>query len=416
MIANRRVVVSRTDVGDVLLLSDAVRRAIGSDPLRWYVADVTDESIVIEATVSDLPAGRREIDEPEATPIGRSVLVNLVPTGIGCSIGGFAGDAAPANAVLAATCDVLVTNPNTVNASNFAHIPSNMIYAEGRLIDQWLSGSENLFRPRANRIGVVVEACPPPVLTTILSVIDAVRAVHGVDVVGYALTEGPIGTTCVRNPSGAYVGTVTNPGELLGTARRLLDGGANAIAVASRIQGLASDSYALHFQGGQPNPVGGAEAVVSHLVTHALGVPCAHAPIANFRDFPHQKMQIDPRGAAEYASESGLACVLIGLRQAPQLQAKWGLDALARGDVRAVIAPATALGGVATLEASRNGIPVIALEENQTVLKVTAESLGMPGVLKASSYLEAAGLSVALGRGISFASLGRPLAPVERIG
>jgi len=45
------------------------------------------------------------------------VAVMVVPTGIGASIGGFAGDAMPAARVLASVVDKLVTHPNVMNGA-----------------------------------------------------------------------------------------------------------------------------------------------------------------------------------------------------------------------------------------------------------------------------------------------------------
>ena len=50
------------------------------------------------------------------------ITVNIVPTGIGCSIGGFAGDSNPVNSVLESVSDIVITHPNAVNA---ASIPAN---------------------------------------------------------------------------------------------------------------------------------------------------------------------------------------------------------------------------------------------------------------------------------------------------
>ena len=45
-------------------------------------------------------------------------VVMIIPTGIGCEIGGHAGDATPAAKLLASVCDKLIIHPNVVNASD----------------------------------------------------------------------------------------------------------------------------------------------------------------------------------------------------------------------------------------------------------------------------------------------------------
>jgi hypothetical protein len=60
-------------------------------------------------------------------------------------------------------------------------------------------------------------------------------------------------------------------------------------------------------------------------------------------------------------------------------------------------------------------LPVVCVA-NPSVLSVSAEALGLSqGVLHASSYIEAAGLVLALREGLSPASLGRPLPALQRL-
>ena len=41
----------------------------------------------------------------------------VIPTGIGCELGGYAGDAIPAARLLAAASGCLITHPNVMNAA-----------------------------------------------------------------------------------------------------------------------------------------------------------------------------------------------------------------------------------------------------------------------------------------------------------
>lgn len=41
--------------------------------------------------------------------------VLIIPTGIGASIGGYAGDALPVAKAMAAICDRIITHPNVMN-------------------------------------------------------------------------------------------------------------------------------------------------------------------------------------------------------------------------------------------------------------------------------------------------------------
>ncbi len=59
------------------------------------------------------------------------VAAMVIPTGVGASIGGFAGDATPHLNLLASVTDVLITHPNVANAAVFQKLPDNALYVEG---------------------------------------------------------------------------------------------------------------------------------------------------------------------------------------------------------------------------------------------------------------------------------------------
>ena len=71
--------------------------------------------------------------------------------------------------------------------------------------------------------------------------------------------------------------------------------------------------------------------------------------------------------------------------------------------------PASCLGGIPALAAEFHGIPLIAVRENTTILDVTNAKMGMRNVVEVETYLEAAGVLLALREGISLESLRRPL-------
>ena len=64
----------------------------------------------------------------------------IVPTGIGASIGGFAGDASIWARKLSKKCKLIV-NPNVVNAACFSGINDNMLYVEGFTLDEFFKGN-----------------------------------------------------------------------------------------------------------------------------------------------------------------------------------------------------------------------------------------------------------------------------------
>ncbi len=64
----------------------------------------------------------------------------IVPTGIGCEIGGHAGDANPVAKLIGKCCDKLITHPNVVNASDINEMPENTLYVEGSILNRFLRG------------------------------------------------------------------------------------------------------------------------------------------------------------------------------------------------------------------------------------------------------------------------------------
>jgi hypothetical protein len=414
LIANRTYPISRSAVEAAGGIAEAIATVAAGEPLRWFVSAADDAGVEVVVTeCTGVPPSSIGLVAPPA-PSGHAVVVNLIPTGIGCAFGGYAGDAGPVTALLGAAADLVVTNPNAVNASDFVHLDERTVYTEGYSLNLFAQGLTPLYRARSNRVGVIVERAEPAALDAACNVVNAVRAVHGVDVVEVLITDEPIGTHCVRHESGAYGGQIERPEVLLDAGRRLIDAGATALAVTTNVRGLPPDEYARHFAGAHPNPVGGAEAIVSHLLTRTFGVPSAHAPLTNFKDVGTAGIGlVDARAAGEFVSVSGLACVLLGLRRAPQLFPRPGcptLQPITSEDVVAVVAPATALGSAPVVAAVRRGTPVIAVRENDTILDVSARGLCFEKVIEVDSYLAAAGLVLALRHGIAVDTLRRPLA------
>ncbi|HXU46740.1 MAG TPA: DUF3326 domain-containing protein [Thermoanaerobaculia bacterium] len=413
MIENRQFRLSKFDVIGSESVAEIVERWIGKEALRWYIAQVTEKEIVVEATFAD-----GEPEEPFETLAdrprypGKAVAVSVIPTGIGCDLGGYAGDAAPATNLLAAAVDYLVTNPNAVNASNFISMADNVLYCEGMSIDLLMKGAVDFHVPYANRIGLIVEDADPAALDVVFNVVNTVRSVFGIDVVDVVVTERPIGTHSFENGSGAFVGTVDRPDVLFSACERLVRQGANAIAITTNIQDLPEENYVKHFAGEYPNPLGGVEAILSHLVVRRFHIPAAHAPMLNCKHLELLEDIVDARGAGEMASVSGLACTLIGLRRAPQISstaAFRGADAVNLHNVLAVVCPASALGGIPAIYAHRYGVPIIAVRENRTILSVSAARLGFSNVIEVDNYAEAAGILLALRKGIGLESFRRPL-------
>jgi hypothetical protein len=148
-------------------------------------------------------------------------------------------------------------------------------------------------------------------------------------------------------------------------------------------------------QGQGVDPLAGAEAVISHLVVRQFQVPCAHAPA--LQPLPLD-LRLNPRAAAEELGYTFLPSVLVGLSRAPQF-VRDSSAGIWRGELDALIIPATACGGSAVLSLSQIATKIITVGENTTTLNVTAEELGLQ-TISVNSYLEAVGVLAALKAGV----------------
>ncbi|ABX04523.1 MAG TPA: DUF3326 domain-containing protein [Herpetosiphon sp.] len=412
MIHNQEFIIRKSDIANPQSLPELIETLVSGDVLRWYVSKVTADELVVEATLYS----EHLADPPESVlgqfyP-GKSAVLNIVPTGVGCDIGGYAGDAGPATALLASCCDYLVTNPNAVNASNFILMDKNLVYTEGYCIDLFSRGLINLHLPYSNKIGLIIEKTDAEHLDVVFNILNTVRAVYGVNIEEFVITDEAIGGRCIQHSSGSYVGSIDNPATLFRACEQLIAKGVTAIAVTSNIQDLPADSYAEHFSGRHPNPVGGAEAIISHLIAKKYRLPAAHAPMINLKQIDLEDPIVDARGAGEITSHSGMASVLIGLAQAPQITARPTCriaDTININNVVAVVTPASALGGIPVLYAQKFNIPVIAVHNNATILEITPDRFPLNTVIEVQNYAEAAGIIMALKRGLNLKSILRPL-------
>ncbi|HEY9688253.1 MAG TPA: DUF3326 domain-containing protein [Coleofasciculaceae cyanobacterium] len=356
------------------------------------------------------------------------VAAMIIPTGVGASIGGFAGDATPSLNLLASVTDVLITHPNVANAAVFQKLPENALYVEGYGLDQFMQGRWALQPVRKNRIGVVFDAgIPEDMLTLHINTLNAVKSVYGVDILGYTLTETPVDITCEMTDAGCSSGSLRNPDVILNACRELQARGATAIALCMLLPELPegeAEAESSYKTGSGVDPIGGIEGILSHLVVSELGIPCAHAPVFPWeKAIPMLDEILDPRAAAEFIAPTFLPCVLTGLHRAPQFVVLKhstqtpAMDSRVRGndkqsslsihDLQALVVPANALGGIPVLAALEHNIPIITVESNQTVLDMTASHFqNLPPehqtlIRPAHSYEEAAGILQALRLGLT---------------
>ncbi|XP_043702603.1 uncharacterized lipoprotein syc1174_c-like isoform X3 [Telopea speciosissima] len=293
--------------------------------------------------------------------------VMIVPTGVGASIGGFAGDALPVARTLASVVDCLISHPNVLNAAMLYWPLPNVLYVEGHALDRFAQGSWALQPIHRNKqVGLVLDAgIEEELRIRHLQVADATRASLGLPVVEYVVTDTPLQVEkWVDHRSGQSTGRIRHPDSLLRAVHTL----------------------------------------VNHSQVNAIAV------VGRFPDDDVKEMEDYRQGKIGYTF---LPCVLAGLCNAPQYVAKdsgtLGQGCILASDVDSVVIPIDACGGEGTLafaRSLRHKPLIIAVEENQTVLDDTPDKLGIKAV-KVSNYWEAVGVIAAHKAGVDPNSLRR---------
>lgn len=301
------------------------------------------------------------------------VALMIVPTGIGASIGGYAGDASTYAQKIAKNIPLIV-NPNIVNAAVFSGITENMLYVEGWCIEQLLKGTIGLIPSKNNKIGIIIDrAIPENVLNVHLNTINAVKTVYGIDISGYEITEESAGVKFFTTQNGISSGALENPETLLKAGQKLINNGAQALAVVCYFEEPPEDDYE---NGDGVDIVGGVEAVISHYLSKELMCPCVHAPA--FADITITDRIVNAKVSAEYITPTFLPCLLFGLKNAPLIQSlkndNFG-NCITYKNIHSLCAPFNALGSSTVLDAVEKNIPVYAIKENSTVLNVNKYSI-----------------------------------------
>ena len=289
----------------------------------------------------------------------------IIPTGIGATVGGFAGDASKWARRISKKCKLLV-NPNVVYAACFSGITENMLYVEGYTLDEFFRGKCMFKESNSNKIGVIFDkTISQEILNVHLNTINAVKTVYDIDIIGYEITEKEVGVEFFIDNSGASMGNVKNLTTIKNAALKLLDKGADAIAIVCHFPEEQGDDYA---NGNGVDPVGGVEAIISHYISKELKVPCAHAPA--FANIEIESKIVDARCAAEYITPTFLPCILIGLAQAPLIS---DMEGISVDDVDFLVMPYSALGSIPVLEMNKLRKKIYAIKENNTTLDITPE-------------------------------------------
>ena len=310
------------------------------------------------------------------------IAVMIVPTGIGCAIGGHAGDATASARLLAGACDTLIVHPNVVNAADLNEMPANALYVEGSMLDRFLRGEIYLEPTRANRVLVVCNKRNPMTMNCAA----AARSLLGARIDVLELDQPLVMISKVQD--GIAAGTAEGVDELCNQVAALPF---DALAIHTEIEVEPEEARRYLKTGVGVNPWGGVEAMVSRRASAVLGRPAAHAPLENDLSFN----EVVPQALApELISGSMLFSVLKGLHKAPRIGTEAGPHMLTVDDVDAMVSPMC--WGLPHIACEDAGIPIVAVASNTT----NARMEGSP-TFTVPSYLAAAGALTALRQGLS---------------
>ena len=355
----------------------------------------------------------------------------IIPTGIGCDVGGYAGDAIPVARLLASASKCLITHPNVMNGGSLYWPDPYIHYVEGYSLNLFVIGELFLKPVRQQKVGLLLDAgLESDLKKRHLQVADGCVTSLGLDIGPVMTTERALRINLKKGLSGSSWGNIEEPDVLLRGAESLKEAGATAIAVITRFPDDTNDfETKLYRQGNGVDIIAGAEAVISHFLVKHLLIPCAHAPALAPLSVDDD---LDPRTSGEEIGYTFLQSVLVGLSRAPDLICKSVLNInetsvsqlttlFSNRDLGAVVVPQGALGSEAVLSCIEQSIPLI-IVSNEGVLNVNSSRMRLDcltsdqdNIMYADNYLEAAGLITSLRNGINIKSLRRPIDHVEEL-
>lgn len=312
----------------------------------------------------------------------KPIIAISIPTGIGASIGGYAGDFGYIARQFAKYFHVII-NPNAVNGGILSAINYDMSYLEGYLFDEFFQGNISLTPKKpyeTNKIGVIFDCeIPKNILNVHLNTISALKMVQGIDTIAIEYSKKPIGVE-LSVENGISAGHLKNPNALLDAASNLIKKGAQAIAVVCFFGQDCEDENYSNANG--IDPIGGIEAVISNLIAKEFNILAAHAPA--FLDIDISQKIENPKVSSELISSTYLPCVMQGLSIAPKIGQNELID---YHNVEYLIVPDDALGSRAVLSSFKNGVKIITVKNN-TALNVTSDKLKINEYAHFESYEE----------------------------
>ncbi len=334
--------------------------------------------------------------------------VLIIPTGIGAEIGGHSGDGNTIARLISASCDNLITHPNVVNASDINEMTENTLYVEGSIITRLLMGEIGLQKVRSNKILMLMDKHEDQLFNNeIINSVSSARITLGINCEVLRL-DNTIKSISKYSSSGRAVGKIEYLERLFNMIMQY-NGNYDAIGLSTFID-VPDHFHREYFKNKDMiNPWGGIEAMITHSISMAFNIPCAHSPMMVSREIMDLEVGVvDPRKAPETASVTYLHSVLKGLHKSPKIVNKdKGINV---EHISCLIQPYGCLG-LPTLAALEQEIPVIAVKENKNRMENRLEELPFAEgkLFIVENYLEAVGVMNAIKMGISIDTVRRPI-------
>ncbi len=305
-----------------------------------------------------------------------------IPTGIGAEIGGFAGDGGKIARKFAKHFNVLV-HPNVVNGGILSAITDDMLYVEGYFFDEFFKGNikiNPLDKYEENTIGVIFDkSIPDNILNVHINTISALKEVQGLNIPYIQITDEPVGVEFFIRDNFS-TGVIKNESTILRAAKNLVNKGIDAIAIVCYFNDDADD---INYENGIGiDPIGGIEAVISHLLAKEFKLPTAHAPA--FSNIDILETICNEKVSSENISSTYLPCVLMGLAKAPRID-NVNRFSIQNTDIKALVVPYNALGSSAVIGAYNSGVKILTVK-NKTFGLISCDDMGLNGIIEYETY------------------------------
>lgn len=355
-------------------------------PIRLILTKVEGDTLTFESSFIDTDRqpvwpSLLNINPRQQVSNQPFVVVSIIPTGVRAEIGGFAGDATPSTNLLATACDYLVTNPNAVTASDVYFAQNNVLYLEGNLICQLLLGNIGVIPQKRTKIAAIIEKPKDErFLNNVLNALNGLRVVGGVNIDPVVVTGGAVETACTYSQYGNASGEFKGMEELMKALDVVAQSDAGAVALMTTL--LVDDKIRQAYYRGESiaNPWGGAEAIMTHMLTNFYPFTAAHAPLLLEWEHTGFGKLVDPRDGAELISSAYVCSPLNGLINSPrpvkfETPIAAGETRISVENVSAVVMPETTVGNIPFLASLDQGVPVILVKDNTTNYDITPEAL-----------------------------------------